>query len=896
MHRALIRGLGALLLFGAGLAAGVGLASQTAPRRLRAAVEASLSEALGTTVSVASARLLVLPGVTIEAMDVVAWPGAAEAAFKAARLEASLDPAALLSGRLRFSSIALDGARLALVHEASGDWTPPLLTPGFESPLVVLRRLFAAELPAPAVDVRSGSLSITDLAAPRAAGGRARFEIDGITSRLLAPGLLEPGRLQVAGILRQRKGDGARFELEAAAPRSGLQRLELAAADLALDRFVPYLREIDPDLELTGRVDGVLSLAAAEGDATDLTLDLAVSGLRAAESRSQWRSSPLSVEQLGVEAVLGIAGETLTLSEGRLRVDGLELSLQGSIGRPVGDEARLVFEASLPELGLARLRELGAWLPADARRAFESATRAFVSGRFEGLSLSGDAPFGAWRAAALPGGPWLPAGVRLESRVLDLTLQPPGDEPVTAIRGWARLEGPDVLTVKGLEGRLGERSLPVLDLRLAGLQNLVAATPAPVPAVVPDLAGSRALEEILRGPPGDDPRPGWTSLEVDADWLLHPAFFRPLRGVKARLEPTPDGVAMQIARASWGGVPLRGEGTLATTSPERLRLSIEAGPQETPGEALAAPESWAHGRFELEAPAAPGLHVANLRGGFDLTGARLTLFDASASLGAPGRLTGDARLDLAHEGEVPAQIRLVLNDAMVSDLLSSLSGDPEQGTGTVDVSARLAGPLRPGVPLLATLEGDARITARDGELAIDLPILLAIAKASTTFNPFGSANDIRFDRIDAELQIQGGRIATKQTINIESPDLRLAVSGSVDVRERPHRLEAVVGCFFFKPLDQLLGIMPFVSRILLGPDRSLFGTYFELTGSWESPEAGLIPLRTLALGPASFLLQDVPAFVKRGIEAIQSVLPSVAGSPPAVASPAEAADPLGDGS
>jgi hypothetical protein len=233
---------------------------------------------------------------------------------------------------------------------------------------------------------------------------------------------------------------------------------------------------------------------------------------------------------------------------------------------------------------------------------------------------------------------------------------------------------------------------------------------------------------------------------------------------------------------------------------------------------------------------------------------------------------------------------------MVSDLLSSLSGDPEKGTGTVDVSARLAGPLRPGVPLLATLEGDARITARDGELAIDLPILLAIAKTSTTFNPFGSANDIRFDRIDAELQIQGGRIATKQTINIESPDLRLAVSGSVDVRERPHRLEAVVGCFFFKPLDQLLGIMPFVSRILLGPDRSLFGTFFELTGSWESPQAGLIPLKTFALGPASFLLQDVPAFVKRGIEAIQSVLPSVAGSPPAVASPAEAADPLGDGS
>jgi uncharacterized protein YhdP len=245
---------------------------------------------------------------------------------------------------------------------------------------------------------------------------------------------------------------------------------------------------------------------------------------------------------------------------------------------------------------------------------------------------------------------------------------------------------------------------------------------------------------------------------------------------------------------------------------------------------------------------------------------------------------------------VPAEIRLSLDDAEASDLLAALSDDPAQASGRVDLAARLAGPLRPGAPLLSTLEGDGRITAREGELAIELPMLLAIAKASTTFNPFGSARGIRFDRIDAELRLEGGQIATRQSITLESPDLRLAISGSVDLRERPHRLEAVVGCFFFKPLDQILGAMPVVSRILLGPDKSLFGTFFELAGSWEHPEAGLIPTKTLALGPATFLMEDVPAFVKRGIEAIQSVLPSLGGSAPAVASPAEAADPEGDGS
>lgn len=895
-RRALIRALVALLLFGAGAFVGIGLASQAAPRRLREAVEARLSEALGTRVSVAGARLLVRPGVLVEATDVAAWSGTAAAAFTATRLEARLDPAALLSGRLRFSSIALDGVRLSLVRAASGHWTPPLLTPGFENPLVVLERLFAAELPAPAIDIRSGSLEITDRGAPRGAGDDARFQIDGVTLRLLTRGLLEPGRLRVAGILRQTKGEAARFELDAAAPRASPPHLELAASNLDLGRLSPYLRRIEPGLVVAGRASGLLSLAPSADEGTDLALDLSLASLRGALGESGVRRTPLRAERLGAEGMLRIGEQALTLFGGRLHSGDLDLSLEGSLERPAGDEARLALEATLTELDVARLRELAAFLPADAAQAFDDATRTLVSGRIAELTLSGDATIETWQAAAGPNGPWLPAGARLEGRVEELTLQPPGDEAVTAVRGRVRLDGADVLTVSGLEGRIAERPLPLLDLRLVGLQNLLAAPAAPVPAAAPLLPGREALAALLRGTPGEDAGPGWSSLDVDADWLLHPAFFRPLRGVKARLEPTPDGVAVQVEHASWGGIPVRGEGRLVTASPERLRLTLEAGPPGEPEGAPPAPESWAHGRFALETPAAPGLHVANLRGGFDLTEARLTIFDASAALGAPGRLAGDATLDLSQAGNVPAQLRFTLDDARVSDLLAALSDDPTPGSGTADLSVRLAGPMRPGTPLLASLGGDARITARDGELGIELPMLLAIAKASTTFNPFGSASGLRFDRIDTELRIEDGRIATKESITLESPDLRLAISGSLDLRERPHRLEAVVGCFFFKPLDQVLGLMPFVSRILLGPDRSLFGTYFELTGPWEDPKAGLIPLRTLAFGPTSFLLQDVPAFVERGIDGIQSVLTGASRRLPEVASPAEAADPQGDGS
>jgi hypothetical protein len=898
VRRALILMLGALFLFGVGAMAGLGLASQTAPRKLRAAVEASLSEALGTPVTVASARLwvlpranlLLLPAITVEANGVEAWPGSKGASFSATRLEAALDLAGLLSGRLRFSSVTLDGARLELTRRSDGEWHPPLLTPGFENPQHVLGRLFAARLPAPNIEVRSGELSVVDLGVQRAAGGPARFEVESLALRLLGPGLLESGRLVVSGTLLQTKGTPSPFELEAIRTGSALPRLELAVSGLVVDRFLPYLRTLDPDLALGGRAWGVLSVEDLGGGGTELGIDLAVSDLRASTGEAEGTDSPLRVTELGLEGTLRITRDSLALSAANLRADDLKLSLSGSLGRPSDADAVLAMEARLPEIEIESLRRMVAWLPAETRAAFEERSRALESGTFTDVVLDAQAPLGEWQAAFEPDGRLLPKGARLATRVEDLTLHPEGDEPVTILRGTASLEGDDSLVVTGLEGRLGERALPLLDLRLDGIRNLLASTSVPVPTA-PPLPGRPALQEILAG--GPDEGDGFSAFEVEADWILHPVFFRPLRNLKARFEPTPDGVAVHLAGASWGGLPIRGEGVLER-SPERVRISIDVGPEAEAVSPIANTESWAHGRFSIETPARPGFHVASLRGGFDLASTRLTVFDATATLGMPGRLTGDARLELGREGEVPANLRLSLEEADAPSLLGALSDDPTEASGVVDLSARLTGSLRPGQRFLVGMDGDARITARDGELTVDLPLLLAVAKASDTFNPFRSAHGIRYDRIEAELRLEHGLISTKRSISIESPDLRLVLSGTLDLRQTPSRLEAVVGCFFFKPLDQVIGAIPVVSRILLGPDRSLFGTYFELTGSWDDPSAGLIPMKTVALGPASFLLEDVPSFVLQGIEAIQSVI--LGGSPPAVAAPAESADPMGDGS
>lgn len=897
MRRALIRALGGALLFAAAALAGAGLSSRIAPRELHAAVEASLSEALGTPVTISGARLLVskprllgIPEITVEATGLEAFGSGEGAALRAGHLAAPLDPTSLFSGRLRFSSAALEDVRLELVRQADGRFEPPILTPGFESPVVVLGRLFAGALPVPVLEVRSGALVLVDRGAPMD-GAPRRFALESLTVKLLATGLLQTGRLVVSGLLRETKRDPTRFEIESVASGDGLPSFQMAVEGFALERALPYLAADRPGLSLEGRVTGVLGVRQPSDGTTALDLDVRVAGL----------GGRLDAEALHVPEALSLVGsiafadDAVRLDPGAvLRAGGLELGLEGRLELPADEDAALSFAASLPSLDREGLAWIARWLPERARGALEEAGRTLRQGRLADLTLAGATSPGAVQEVLAGEGPLLPAGVRFGARLLEIALDPERDAPVVATAGLARLEGPDTLVVTGLEGRVGNEPLPVLDLRLTGVGHLLAAPSAPV-GEAPPLPGLRVLQELLAP---DDPAaepPAWSGLALEADWILHPIFFRPLHRIRAHLEPTPHGVKLRVAEAFWGGIPIRGEGVLESGAPGRARLEIDVGEAE-PMPPPPAADAVARGRIRFERPSKPGLYAHAIDAGFDLSGSRLSLSDVTGDLHAPGRLGGDAQLELGREGEVGAEIHVTLADALVADVLASLSDDPVEASGSIDLSARLTGPLRPDTRALRTLSGSVRVTAKDGALGIDLPVLLAIAKASTTFNPFGSARGIRFDEIDAELALENGVLSTKRSITVESPDLRLVLSGQVDLREKPSRLEAVVGCFFFRPLDEVIGLIPVVSRIVLGPDRSLFGTYFELTGSWESPTAGLIPMKTLALGPASFLLEDVPAFVQRGVEAVGEALSGPRLSPPAVASPADAATPDGDGS
>ena len=98
-----------------------------------------------------------------------------------------------------------------------------------------------------------------------------------------------------------------------------------------------------------------------------------------------------------------------------------------------------------------------------------------------------------------------------------------------------------------------------------------------------------------------------------------------------------------------------------------------------------------------------------------------------------------------------------------------------------------------------------------------------------------------------------------------SVTLRMVATGAVEL-EQPFPLEAVVGLFFFRGIDKVIGGVPILNTLLLGSDENLVPAYFSLEGPWGDPKARLIPMKSFLAGPASIVVEGVPTFVRGGLD------------------------------
>jgi hypothetical protein len=143
------------------------------------------------------------------------------------------------------------------------------------------------------------------------------------------------------------------------------------------------------------------------------------------------------------------------------------------------------------------------------------------------------------------------------------------------------------------------------------------------------------------------------------------------------------------------------------------------------------------------------------------------------------------------------------------------------------------------------------------------------------------------------LEFEDGRMYT-EAFSLDGPKIGVVASGSIDLMSDNKEIDARIALLLFRKLDRVLEKIPILNRILLGTDANLVASYFQITGAWKEPNVKPILLPGSA-GPASVVLQGVPMFVMRGINALGSMIRPDSPAP-AEPVPIESPSPAGSGS
>jgi hypothetical protein len=484
--------------------------------------------------------------------------------------------------------------------------------------------------------------------------------------------------------------------------------------------------------------------------------------------------------------------------------------------------------------------------------------------------VGGSASLGDWQALLAGGRRGLPERFSLEADVADARLRVGDSDRLEQLSGHLAWNG-DRLEVAGARAALKGNPLPVLDLQLDGVSNFLGGDPERrrlAPGGEP-LRGLDALAEVLEGDPEKPTPPLETRIEVEIDALDHPVLLWPIENLAAVIELASEGVRVPELRGIWAGVPISGDAVFAR-EPERtarIRLVAEAPVAETP---VAHAPGWARGRFEVGRLASRVWNHEHASGRFTAHAARFDFEDVEATLAPSGRIVGRASLDFAREGSVPYRASFQLEGGDVPGIARVLDLPADFATGSIDLAGSFEGILAPRVSGSQDLTGLLSVRARKGEIRRVLPAVVAIALASRSFNPFTGREQIRYESAETVIEFADRKMHT-ENFSIDGPDLRIFASGDLSLVGPAHEVDAHVVLFLFRQIDNVIGKIPVLNLLLLGTNENLMAAYFDLTGPWADPDANLVPLRSLAAGPASLVLEGVPFLVRKGLQAIGAI-------------------------
>ena len=871
MRRALSIALILIVVFAAAVLAGFWGAARLAPERVRVVAERQLGRVLRGQVTLASmelARSSRLPWIWLEARG-------ARAVLKndvtllVGRARARLDPLSLALGRLGLADLRLEDVIVMFPPRPDGhperDRVSKILRP------IEVTGAFLRKHPCDIPDLTVEGLTLL------------------VTRDRMLDVLLEDGTgsLACAGFGRDRSSAQlvARARRgEATFPASFTLAVSrgAAAADVALENvpLAPLLGTVEIHLPLAGTVSGRARLAAPGTGPYQLDVDLAGSGVVGpipGGEAAPWLELDLPAPRL--RGRLLATPQRLALEATELSQDAVRLGLSGELAVPARDTSASQLRVELAALSVEEAARFLAQLPEAPRRDAKRALAYVEAGRFSELRAELRGTLAEVSEALGESVLAHPGALQLGATLDEATVRLSETDRVSGVAARLAFSG-DRLAVNVSRGTLHERPLPRLTLTLDGIQNVRSfeefncRKPQPQPA----LAGLPRLQEWLseeRADPKERSATDWQRLGVELDWVSHPTLLCSLEQLEAILEPSEDGFRFHVPRGVWAGLPLalNGRWTRARAgapAPGGVTVAAELGP---PFEAMSLDppaQPWLSGRFTFDATRLGRWHVRGATGRVVANGARLDLPGTTLEFGPGGQIQGRVGIDLGVADTLPFSAEAQFAGV---DLLNVWrAADFERGAlgGTLYGGGAIEGQLRPGLNPLGDARGLLALHARDGRIHRKIPIMVAIALASNEFNPFADREELPYQAIDAVARVKKGKLVF-DNLQLHAPTLRMGATGKGGVVP-PYSLEGVLGLFFFPGLDSLIDRVPILNRVILGRNGNFVGAYFTVTGAWDKPEASLIPIQTIATGPAGFLTEGIPGFVLGGIRRIQSVI------------------------
>ena len=862
--------------------------SGTAGRLLHREIESQLSQRLERAVRLAAVELRIERGLRLSVRNLRVHPTADEAGeplLRAGRVVAWIDIPALLIGRIALSSLVLEAPSLRIERAADGSF-PALGLPGWDAESLVERDdiygeglVRAVEGLEPAaqrmadrfgfasrIELREGTVSFADHTRPEDEPP-LRLEFLQIVAK--RDRLSDAGSLEVNAIVVD--GRNAPVPIRFSVRREEDQPF---VWDLAWDSVsLTAARQRVPSLPLLNGLSGRWSanLHATRDAKGEHALTLGSKFVNATLVLPRSKRE-MAYDALDFGARIEIDGKEVRLREGKLSGDRIRSDFEVTLERPLRPDSRAKLETRLQGVEFGDIRALVDPLEDEfeTARSLARLIEPVESGRIERIEASGTTTLHQWQA--LWRGPErdLPEGFLLAGAFDQVNVATGSPDDLQDLAGEIEWIG-DKLVLRDARAQFRGKPLPQMDLAIDGVSQLlranrdaprISANPPPIPGLAP-------LARILR-PRDPNALPPVKAIGLAIERLEHPLLRWPLTGARVLVEPVRHGVQINVREGILGGASIAGEvvwssepddgkvtANLSFTAPPTATATSKADESSPRAERTTASQTawptsrWGEGEFEIEFRPRPRLPFARAKGFFRLDEAVLVAREVEISLAPQGTIETRGTIGLEDPETVGLDLSFALTDGRFESISEFIAIPPNLITGGVGATGTLFGRVRPDTSFVSELDGKVRAEATNGRVALGVPLLLRLSRATEGYNPFANEHEIGYESMSATIDFEHG-ILDSQDFKIEGP-LRVYARARIDTETHPADIRAVVGIFLFRAPNQILSNIPILSALLPGSERGLIGAYFKVKGALKEPEVEALPLATfLTAVPSAF--------------------------------------------